>query len=185
MKTAIRPLLASLSLVAALALPARAAEPTPGYVDFGSIAASKKGEYVEVKLDGFLFRLAAKFAKNEDPAAADLIGGLSSVRVNVVGLDDENRASTLEHVSNVRQQLADKGWEKIVTVRGKHEEDVAIFVKHRGEEAIEGLVVTVVDGRKHEAVFVNIVGNIKPDQLASLGKHLHIDHLKAGDKRPI
>lgn len=185
MKTPARTLIATLSLVTALATSARAAEPAPGYVDFGSISASKKGEYVEVKLNGFLLRLAAKFAKNEDPAAAELIGGLSSVRVNVFGLDEDNRAATIERVGAVRQQLEEKGWEKIVTVRGKHEEDVAVFVKHRGEEMIEGLVVTVIDGRKHEAVFVNIVGNIKPDQLASLGKHLHIDHLTVAGKATI
>lgn len=185
MKSRTSSLIATFSLVAAFATSARAAEPAPGYVDFGDITASKKGEYVEVKLNGFLLHLAAKFAKHEDPAAAELLGGLSSVRVNVFGLDDDNRASALERVGNVRQQLEDKGWEKIVTVRGKHEEDVAVFVKHRGEEMIEGLVVTVIDGRKNEAVFVNIVGNIKPDQLAALSKHLHIDQLNVGGKATI
>ena len=185
MKTTAPSLLATLALVAAFASSGRAAEPAPGYVDFGNITASKKGEYVEVRLNGFFLRLAAKFAQHEDPAAAELLEGLSSVRVNVFGLDEDNRAAAVERVGNVRQQLEDKGWEKIVTVRGKHEEDVAVFVKHRGEEMIEGLVVTVIDGRKQEAVFVNIVGNIKPDQLTSLAKHLHIDHLNVGDKATI
>ncbi len=177
MKITTRSLLATVSLFAGLATVGFAAEPAPGYVDFGSLAASDKGEFVEVKLDGFLLRLAAKFAKNDDAAAADLIANLKSVRVNVVGLDDANRAATTERVTAVRKDLAGKGWEQIVTVRGKHEEDVAIFVKHRGDEAIEGLVVTVIDARKNEAVFVNIVGDIKPDQLATLAKHLHIDQL--------
>jgi hypothetical protein len=34
-----------------------------------------------------------------------------------------------------------------------------------------------LDGNK-EAVFVNVVGDIKPDQLSMLGDRLHIDPLK-------
>jgi hypothetical protein len=153
-----------------------AADPAPGYVDFGSLTASEKGQYVEVKLNGFMLNFVAKLAKHEDPAAADLIANLKSVRVNVVGLDDANRSATTDRVLAVRKQLEGKGWEQIVTVHGKREEDVAIYVKHR-DEAIEGLVVTVIDARKNEAVLVNVVGDIKPEQLAVLGKHLHIDHL--------
>jgi Domain of unknown function (DUF4252) len=55
---------------------------------------------------------------------------------------------------------------------------VAVYVKTRGEEAIEGLVVTVLDGNKKEAVFVNLVGDIRPDQVAAVGKALNIDPLK-------
>ena len=184
MKSISRSLFATVSLIAGLTTAGLAAEPA-GYVDFGKLPASGKGEYVEVKLNGFLLRLAAKFAKSEDPAAAELIAGLSSIRVNVLGLDDRNRAATIERVGTVRKQLDGQGWEQIVTVRGKHEEDVAIFIKHRGEVAIEGLVITVIDGRKHEAVFVNIVGNIKPDQLAGLAKHLHLKQLELGAKTTI
>ncbi len=182
MKTNIRSL-SSLALLTVILVSAGvAAENAPGFVDFGSLTAADKGEYVEVKLDGFMLRLAAKFVRHEDPATADLIANLKSVRVNVVGLDAANRIATTERVASVRKQLEAKGWEQIVTVHGKRAEDVAIYIKHRGDDAIEGLVVTVIDGRKNEAVFVNIVGDIKPDQLADLAKHLHLDHLNLGGK---
>ena len=182
MKSNARSLFALASLAAGLVTAGLAAEAAPGYVDFGNLNASAKGEYVEVNLNGSLLRLVSKFAKSEDPAAAELIGNLKSVRVNVVGLDDSNRASTTERVAVVRKELAEKGWEQIVTVRGKHEENVAVFVKHRGEDTIEGLVVTVIDERKHEAVLVNVVGDIKPEQLGALAKHLHIGQLNLGSK---
>jgi hypothetical protein len=43
--------------------------------------------------------------------------------------------------------------------------------------AVPGLTAVVMDGKEH-AVFVNVVGEIKPEQLALLGDKLHIDPLK-------
>jgi hypothetical protein len=42
---------------------------------------------------------------------------------------------------------------------------------------VEGLVVTILDGNR-EAVLVNIVGNIKPEQVALLGERFNIEPLK-------
>ena len=66
----------------------------------------------------------------------------------------------------------------MVTVKesGKAE-DVTVFVKMAADESIDGLVVTVIDSRKREVVFVNLVGNIKPEQLALIGKRLNIEPL--------
>jgi hypothetical protein len=47
----------------------------------------------------------------------------------------------------------------------------------RGEEAIEGLVVTVISDQK-EVVLVNIVGDIKPEQIATLADRFDIEPLK-------
>jgi hypothetical protein len=66
----------------------------------------------------------------------------------------------------------------MVTVREKNDGDnVDIHVKQRGEEAIDGLVVTVID-KKGEAVFVNIVGNINADQIAKIADKFDIEPLK-------
>ena len=45
------------------------------------------------------------------------------------------------------------------------------------DDSVEGLVVTVIDSSKKELVFVNLVGNIKPEQIATIGKRLNIDPL--------
>ena len=50
----------------------------------------------------------------------------------------------------------------------------------RGEETIEGLVVTVISGGR-EVVLVNIVGDIKPEQIATLAERFNIDPLKDVD----
>jgi hypothetical protein len=151
-------------------------------VDFGKFSASAQGEFVEINITGPLLKFAAVCASKEEPAAAEVLRGLKHVRVNVVGLDDSNRTATTERVAAIRRDLTAQGWSQIVTVRGKKSEDVVIFAKIRADEVMEGLVITVIEGTK-QAVLVNIVGEIKPDQIATLAEHLKIDGLNLAAKR--
>ena len=180
MKHALR--LALGSLVLASALVGRALAREPGYVDFGKLVAPAKGEYVDVTLGKGMLKLAGVIAKCKDREAAELISGLTSVRVNVVGLDDSNRSATTDRITALRQELARDGWEQVVVARGKKQDDVAIFMKQRDGEVIEGIVVTVIDERKKEAVYVNVVGHIKADSLAVIGEHLDIPQLRPIEK---
>ena len=153
-----------------------AQDKSPGFVDFGKLPASSSGEQVEVSLGRAVFAISAKLFEKSEPEAAGLLRGLHQVQVNVVGMADDNRAGIQEHIRKLRADLTSKAWERIVSVKdGK--DDVAIFLKTRGEEAVEGLVITVLDGNK-EAVLVNIVGNIKPEQVATLGEKMNIEPLK-------
>jgi len=176
MKHSLRLVLSSILLGSALLGRAYAGE--PGHVDFGKLIAPAKGEYVDITLGKGVLKLAGVIAKCKNREAAELIAGLTSVRVNVVGLDDSNRRATTDRITTLRQDLARDGWEQIVTARGKKQEDVAIFMKQRDGEVIEGIVVTVIDERKKEAVFVNVVGHIKADSLAVIGEHLDIPQLR-------
>jgi hypothetical protein len=147
-----------------------------GFVDFGKLPTSNSGEFVEVNLGRTVFAISGKLFEKSDPEVAALVRGLHLLQVNVVGLGDDNRTQIQEHIRKLRADLTSKGWERIVSVKEK-KDDIAIFLKTRGEEAVEGLVVTVLDGDK-EAVLVNIVGNIKPEQVATLGEKMNIDPLK-------
>jgi hypothetical protein len=176
MKHPLRLVLAPVVLAVAIAAHGFAAE--SGYFDFGKFTGPEKGEFVDITLGKGVLKLASLVAKCKNAEAAQLISGLSRIRVNVVGLDDTNREATAGRVLSVRQDLVRDGWEQIVAVRGKKQEDVAIYLKQRDGETIDGIVVTVIDERKKEAVFVNIVGQIKAEQLALLGEHLEIPQLK-------
>ena len=96
--------------------------------------------------------------------------------MNVVGVDDQNRSDVESRVQAVRKELETKGWERIVKVQDKGQ-DVGVYLKTQNKDTVQGLVVVVVDGAK-QAVFVNVVGDIKPEQLSMLGETLHIDPLK-------
>jgi hypothetical protein len=91
-------------------------------------------------------------------------------------LDEENRAELQKRAQGVRKQLTGNGWERIVVAQQK-DQDVNVYLKMAEKGAVQGLTVMVMDGKEH-AVFVNVVGDIKPEQLALLGDKLHIDPLK-------
>jgi len=149
----------------------------PGQVDFGTFSPPKEGgEFVEVNIPPSLIWLAAHLVEKQEPEAAQLLSGLKFVRVNVIGLSDENRAEIQARAQKVRQELTGKGWERIVTAQQKNQ-DVRIFLKMTDSSTVQGLVVVVMDDKDH-AVFVNVVGDIKPEQIALLGDKLQIDPLK-------
>jgi hypothetical protein len=148
------------------------AAPPAGLVDFGKFVAPKSGEFVEINIGKPLISIASRIVQHSEKDAAEVLRGLERVRVNVIGLDDENRAEMEERITAIRTKLDTEGWEPIVTVKDKGD-DVAVYLKTRGEEAVEGIVVTVVDGGK-EAVLINIVGNIQPEKIAAIGEKLNL-----------
>jgi hypothetical protein len=151
--------------------------PASGFVDFGKFAApSSGGEFVEVNVKSNLISMVARLAKASEPEVADVLKGLHAVRVNVIGLDDKNRAEVQERIAKVRAELEAKGWERVVTAQKKGD-DVGVFVKTRADEAVEGVVVTVLQGDR-EAVLVNVVGDIQPEKLAVIGERFDIEPLK-------
>ena len=146
-------------------------------VDFGKLTPALNCEFVEVNLTGPLLKFAATCAAKQEPLVADVLRGLKHVRVNVIGLDDTNRAETTRRVTTIRQDLTTQGWAPIVTARGQKSEDVMVFAKLAADDTIDGLVITVLQGSK-QAVLVNIVGQIKADQIAMLAEQLNIPGLK-------
>ena len=149
----------------------------PGKVDFGSFAApSSGGDFVEVNVSSSLISLACKFLEKDQPDVAKVLKGLQQVHVNVIGLDDQNRSEIEQRVQGIRKELEAKGWERVVKVQQKAQ-DVGVYLKTQNQDTVQGLVVVVVDGGK-QAVFVNVVGDLKPEQLSMLGETLHIDPLK-------
>src|SRR5688572_27066987 len=158
------------------ALSAHAA--APGYVDIGKFKPAEGCQFVEVNLHAPLLKFASVFVDNEEPEVATLIRTIKHVRVNVVGYDESTRAETTDRVEGVRRELEAQGWTQMVTVKQAEDaENVAVFVKMGTDDSVEGLVVTVIDSGKKEVVFVNLVGNIKPEQIATIGKRLNIDPL--------
>ena len=154
----------------------RAADSPPGMVNFGKFTKPTNGELVEVNLSGDTIAMALQVAGKGQPDLAEALSGLHSIRVIVVGLDDQNREEVTSRMKVVRSELDAGGWQPIVKVQEK-KDDVGIYIKTRGKDSIEGVVITVLDGRK-EAVFINVAGDIKMDKLAALGDKLNIGALK-------
>jgi len=163
--------------VASLVITAQAEPTSPGYVEFGKITPPGKGaEFVEVQIRSNLLNLAAGIIAKENAEAAKLIRNVELIQVTVVGITKENRADLDSRLTKVRADLDSKNWERNVSVQGKKGEDVVVFTKTRGAEALAGIAITVKDDKN--VVFVNIVGDIKPEQIAALGESLNIEPLK-------
>jgi hypothetical protein len=177
MKTTIRYSLAIAVLAAGVSFNVLAGPPS-GQVDFGKFTPSSDGgEFVEVQIKSNLLSLAAQLVEKQEPEAAKLVRSVELIHVNVIGLTDANRADTVKRVRQIRHDLESQGWEPNVVVREKNGEDVGIYTKTRGGEALAGIVITVIEP-KDEVVLINIVGDIRPEQVAILGEKLDIKPLK-------
>ena len=153
-----------------------AATPEAGAIDFGKFSPTSGAQFVEVNINSNLIAMVANFTKKAEPEVGEILGGLKAIRVNVMGLTDENREEIANKITSVRSQLEKGGWDRIVTVMDGAE-DVGVFMKTKGAEVVEGIVVTVLSGKK-EAVFVNIIGDIRPEKLATIGERFNIEPLK-------
>jgi len=177
MKCLIAAALGTAMLSVAIAANARGENLPPGQVDFGTFSpAASGGEFVEVNVSSSLISLAARFLEKDEPEVAKLLNGLHLVHVNVIGVSEENRAELESKAQKIRKQLDSNGWERVVMAQQK-DQNVGVYLKTQDKDTVQGLVVTVMDGNK-QAVFVNVVGDIKPEQLSLLGERLHIEPLK-------
>src|SRR4051812_1529536 len=90
----------------------------PGQVDFGQFAPTgTNSEFVEVNLSSTLISMAARVFEKQEPEIAQLLKGLQLVRVNVIGLDEENRGDMAKRAQRLRKELEKKGWERIVVAQ--------------------------------------------------------------------
>jgi hypothetical protein len=177
MNTRISLSLSAAALLALAPLAAYAASAPSGFVDFGKLPNSASGgQSVEVNVGSNLISMVTRLVQKNEPEVADLLKGLQSIHVNVIGLDDGNRSEVQDRVRAIRSQLDTDGWERVVSAQEK-KQDVGVFIKTRGADTVEGVVVTVLDGKK-QAVLINVVGDIKPEKLGVLGDRFNIDPLK-------
>jgi hypothetical protein len=149
----------------------------PGYVDFDALDIfSDEDAKVEVYLKQPMLNLMSKFIEHEDPELFEMFGKLMLVRVQVFEASRELTAKFETESSKIVKTLDDKGWERVVRVR-EHDEQVYVYLKpSEGYEWIQGIVVIAIEDYD-EAVFVNIVGDIHPDDIHRLGEHFDVEEL--------
>jgi hypothetical protein len=159
---------ALLSLFLALAMPAMPG--APQQVDMGATAEKLAGKAIrktEINLDQSMLNLAAAFLSDNDAdqaAAKRIIAGLKGVFVRVyefASADDYSQAD----LDPLRRQLTSSGWSQIVNSVGG-DETAGVWLRQENGAA-SGLAVIVTE--HDEVTLVNLVGTIKPEDLAALG----------------
>lgn len=171
-KKTMKHLIRTLTLATALSAIALARAEDPGFVDFGKLNPTGESQFVEVNIKSNLIAMVASLTKKSEPEVTDVILGLKGVRVNVLGLNEQNRDEMKKRVTDIREKLDKNGWERIVTAIEKNQ-DVGVFLKMKDAKAVEGLCVTVIE--KKEVILVNIIGDLRPEKLAMVGERFNID----------
>ena len=163
-----------ISLVAMMALPAMAQEDAlkeyPGYVDFGELNSIFGEPTVQIAVGESLLGLVSSLTASEDPDAAELFNRLNGVRVSVFE-SSQMAEGAVDHLKEVSAQLSERGWESVVTVNSA-DEQVRIFMKI-SEGMVQGITVMAVED--NEAVFVNVIGNLNPEELGKVMNNFDIN----------
>jgi hypothetical protein len=121
-------------------------------------------------IDGFLMRIARKFAAKHaaDEAqdeALSLLQDIKSVRVRNFTFDSDD-AYSQKDIDGVRKQLQGPGWSALATVHKREpREDVDVYICLENDKVM-GLAVIASEPR--EFTIVNIVGSIDLDKIGEL-----------------
>ena len=171
--------IAALGLAAALALPGQAfADPELKIPNFSGLR-QKAVESTDITIDGFLLRIARKFARADgnDPdaaATASFLEDIKSIRVRNFTFDEDGAYSRAD-VESVRKQLSGPDWSPLAQVHSREsKEDVDVYICMQGEK-ISGLAVIAAEPR--EFTIVNIVGSIDVDKIGRLEGQFGIPQL--------
>lgn len=164
------------ALCVAFASPLRAQdalERDPGYVNIDAFASwFDETPTVEVNIKGALLRMAAAATRHEDPVLADMLLKLRAIQVRTFRYRPALHNQLTSRTEGLSRRLKEQGWETIVRVRDEGE-NVDMFLRQRGER-VQGMMVSVVSPDEQEVVFINIVGEIDPEEVGRLGSRFEI-----------
>jgi hypothetical protein len=169
--------------LAAVAMAADDYKRHPGYVDFEKMGLFGETEAtVEITLKGSLLNMIIGGLGEEDPELSDMLSKLQFVHVQVFSVDELDIAALESRVKKASKKLEKDGWEVVVRVHDKKsDEQVYLYIlPTKSDQIISGLVVMVIE-EDNEAVFINVVGDLDPEQIGRLGHTFGIDHLEGLD----
>ncbi|MFC1690257.1 DUF4252 domain-containing protein [Pseudomonadota bacterium] len=174
MKTSIFRKILTVCATLMISLPAMAQEDSlkdyPGYVDFGELSSIFGEPSVQISVGESLLGLVSSLSASEDPEAAELFNRLNGVRVNV--FETTSMASgAVDYVKETASTLNKLGWEPVVTVNTA-DEQVRIYMMINNDQ-VEGITVMTVE--ETEAVFINVIGSISPEELGKVMNNFDID----------
>jgi hypothetical protein len=141
-----------------------------GYFSFDDIAGLDSEPTVEIDLGPDMLRFFGEAAKESVQDTSGL-EGITNVRVRVYEGIGGSEAELLKFVDDTSRTLESAGWSSVIRVN-EDGERVRIFMKPAAAGAnqggIEGITLMVVDTGGDEAVFINVAGDIRPEQLGRI-----------------
>lgn len=127
---------------------------------------------VEVNVEGALMRMVEAASRQEDPELADLLARLDGVFVLGYELEERSLDQFDRLATEMGDDLSDDGWTVVMRNRDIAE-NTHFYVRLVGD-GVAGMVVMSVEAGSDQAVFVNIVGDIDPEQIGRIGQKFQI-----------
>jgi hypothetical protein len=156
-----------------------AAQDIHNLIPFEALA-EKAEEKVEVNLDGNILALAMRFLsdkKQDEAQVKRLLGNVRGIYVRSLEFKKPGQYSQAD-VDKVMQQLRGPQWQRVVDVKERGGDNAGVFMKANGDN-VEGIVVVAAEPT--ELTIVNIVGNIRPEDLGAIGGKFGIPNMFFGN----
>jgi hypothetical protein len=149
----------------------------PGYVDFEALGLVDADEVnLRVSLFGPILRLVAEATREDEPGFSELLDKLRAIRADIYEVAPDRRANLRRRTTDTARLLERRGWQTVVEVRSA-DGDLSFIQTRSDGSTISGLSVMYIepDG---SAGFINIVGDVSPEELGRLGRTFHIEPLE-------
>jgi len=140
-----------------------------GYADLDSLGFVDTDSTLSLSFGPSTLRLVASFI-DEDPETKELLMNLDGVRVKIYDIV-RGQERVAQRIDKMTAKLRKQGWETVITVQEAHER-THVLVKMNGP-VIAGLTVIALD--EHEAVIVNVMGNLSPEMFSGTMAALEVE----------
>jgi hypothetical protein len=170
MKGALAQVLLGLWLLALTGCGITAPRSSEGFANLDSLGLADTDNVLTLSIGPALLRFAANHVE-DDPETRELLRGLDGVRIRIYEIDgDAARVAT--RMNDMSRKLEKGGWEQVMLVRSEDEQAHMLMKMNDGR--ICGMTVLVSDGES-EAVVINLMGEIRPQQFSDVMVALDVD----------
>ena len=170
MRAGFAPALALLCALSVGACGITALRGSDGFADLDSLGIADTDRVLTLSIGPALLRFAANHVE-DDPETRELLRGLDGVRIRIYEIDGE-AVRVASRMDKMSRKLQAGGWEPVMLVRSENEQ--AHMLLKVVDQRICGMTVLVSDGES-EAVVINLMGDLEPQQFAGVMTALDVD----------
>lgn len=150
-----------------------------GYANLDSLGMRDTDRVMTLSIGPALLRFAASHV-DDDPETRELLRSLDGVRIRIYEINGST-ARVASRIDRMSEKLQEDGWDPVVLIREKNE--TTHMLMRVVEGSIAGMTVLVSDGES-EAVVINLMGRIQPEQFGDVMVALDVDAPGVGNVRP-